>query len=115
MSANKRKKLNKTVRRMLYEKYNHKCAYCGCELEYDQMTADHLKPLERNGIDDISNILPACFICNNFKDHFTLTQFRQNILNLKYIKTPDKIQSGIISKYNINSNKIIFYFETQKG
>lgn len=30
----KHKAIPKRIRQQLYEKYNHRCAYCGCNLEY---------------------------------------------------------------------------------
>lgn len=35
MSAHK--KIPKKIRLLVYEKCNHRCAYCGCELEYKDM------------------------------------------------------------------------------
>lgn len=39
----KHKAISKKIREALYEKYNHRCAYCGCELEYEKMQIDHIK------------------------------------------------------------------------
>ena len=30
----------------LYDRYNHKCAYCGSDLEYKDMQVDHIKPVK---------------------------------------------------------------------
>lgn len=43
------------TRKKLYEKYNHRCAYCGCELEYKDMQIDHVKSVYRNN--DIAQTL----------------------------------------------------------
>ena len=39
----KHKTIPKKIRLELYEKYNNKCAYCGCDLEYKDMQVDHVK------------------------------------------------------------------------
>ena len=39
----KHKAIPKKTRIELYEKYNHKCAYCGCDLDYKDMQVDHVK------------------------------------------------------------------------
>lgn len=113
MAANKRKKLTKECRRLLHQKFNYRCAYCGCNLAYNEMTADHIHPLEKHGLDVIENIVPACYECNNFKDHFTLEQFRRNILLLQNTAPYDEITNRIFEKYNLKNNPhtLTFYFE----
>ena len=32
----------------LYDRYNYKCAYCGCDLEYKDMQVDHIKSVYAN-------------------------------------------------------------------
>lgn len=52
---NKRKSIPKKIRLLVYEKCNHRCGYCGCEIEYKDMQVDHAKPL-RIGADRIRNM-----------------------------------------------------------
>ena len=44
----KHKAIPKRVRLEVYEKCNHRCAYCGCELEYKDMQVDHVKSIYSN-------------------------------------------------------------------
>ena len=44
-----RKAIPKKIRMALYEKYNHRCGYCGCEIAYKDMQVDHLKPVYVHG------------------------------------------------------------------
>lgn len=63
------KSIPTAMRKKLYEKYNHRCAYCGCELEYKDMQIDHVESVYRNNdiaqtmsekeMYDESNLLPA--------------------------------------------------------
>ena len=48
------------------------CAYCG---EKRPLERDHKVPLARGGTDDITNILPACRLCNASKGKLTATEF----------------------------------------
>lgn len=52
----KRRKLIKEERQYLLNKYNQKCAYCGCDLNYESLTADHIIPLHKNGTDQPAGV-----------------------------------------------------------
>lgn len=88
----KHKSIPTATRKKLYEKYNHRCAYCGCELEYKDMQIDHVESVYRNNdiaqtmsekeMYDESNLLPACRQCNFYKSTFTIEQFRQRLKNV---------------------------------
>jgi hypothetical protein len=51
------------------------CAYCGSA---EKLSVDHVLPLIRGGLDEVSNILPACRFCNTSKrDHHVESWYRQ--------------------------------------
>ncbi|WBY90949.1 HNH endonuclease [Enterococcus casseliflavus] len=51
------------------------CAYCGQE---DELTKDHLDPLNNKGSLTVSNVVPACRSCNSSKkDHQWLAWFQK--------------------------------------
>ena len=76
----KHKPIPKRMRLLLYEKYNHKCAYCGCNLEYKDMQVDHIKSVYANTdfkqvmteeeMYSVDNLLPSCRQCNFYKSRF---------------------------------------------
>lgn len=49
---------------IILEAWNYSCAYCGEETELQR---DHVIPLCKNGTNDVTNIVPACFKCNRDK------------------------------------------------
>lgn len=49
------------------DEFDHRCAYCSCELTPDNTHRDHFMPFARGGADDISNLVPACGSCNRAK------------------------------------------------
>ena len=53
-------------RKLVYEKYNGKCAYTGTPLK-DDWQVDHIIPKAQGGTDDIENLLPAQRIVNHYK------------------------------------------------
>jgi 5-methylcytosine-specific restriction endonuclease McrA len=62
-----RRKWSIATRRSVWMKFGQKCIHCGVRLESWQgrhMHLDHLVPLAGSGIDDESNLVPACPDCN---------------------------------------------------
>lgn len=87
MKPNKRfyKLSDKKLRVLMFNKYDGKCAYCGCDLI--KMHIDHIRPIDRHNMSEddktkleISNLTPSCPSCNCSKSNFTLEIYR-NIIN----------------------------------
>ena len=75
----KRKKLSKAERIEIHNKTDGHCAYCGIKIEIVDMQVDHVFPLNRGGLDEKENMLPACRSCNHYKSTFDLEDFREEI------------------------------------
>lgn len=107
---------SKAIRQNVYEKYNGHCAYCGKKIEYKDMQVDHFvakKGWHENGSDDISNLMPACRMCNHYKRANSLETFRRYIEEI-----PKKLKQNYIYKVGVaygnvveNEKPIEFYFE----
>jgi 5-methylcytosine-specific restriction endonuclease McrA len=41
------------------------CTHCGCELTYDTVTADRIKPGSQGGTYERDNLQPSCKSCNS--------------------------------------------------
>ena len=122
MSAHK--KIPKKIRLLVYEKCNHRCAYCGCELEYKDMQVDHVKSVFANT--DIShtmteeemysekNLLPACRQCNFYKSSGNLESFREALTNTLMKNLQKTFQYRLAIKYGLiqeHIEPVQFYFE----
>lgn len=59
-------------------KYGGRCAYCG-DLLGDRFQIDHIDPKYIGGKDDLENLNPSCARCNNWKQTFSIEQFRNEI------------------------------------
>jgi len=108
---------NKALRLFVFEKYDGKCAYCGCEL-VKGWNADHITPKAYGGGNELRNLNPSCKECNNYKRYMTVQEFRyyaKQMFNdkLEYLfKSKTKMQIAI----NMGVIKIepwdgVFYFE----
>ena len=122
MSAHK--KIPKKIRLLVYEKCNHRCAYCGCELEYKDMQVDHVKSVFANT--DVShtmteeemysekNFLPACRQCNFYKSCGNLEPFREALTSTLMRNLQKTFQYRLAIKYGLiqeHIEPVQFYFE----
>lgn len=114
--------INKKTREAVYRKYGGRCAYCGRAIAYKDMQVDHFRPLrvwdEVDGAaDDISNLMPACRMCNHYKRANSLEVFRRCIAEI-----PRKLRDNYIYKIGVayrniieNEKPIKFFFETEEA
>lgn len=49
----------------------HQCQYCGCNLDLQSVTVDHVVPRVKGGITRWENVVCACGRCNSIKGHKT--------------------------------------------
>jgi 5-methylcytosine-specific restriction endonuclease McrA len=118
---------NKETRILVFKKYNGHCSYCGCKLNNDNFTIDHIDPRMRGfsdeellrygrirGKDKIYNYNPCCKSCNTSKSNYTLQKWKEEIS-----KKFERIQRDC-SSYNLllrmglvteHRKNIKFYFE----
>ena len=124
MAKIKRKAIPKTVRKVVYDRYDGHCGYCGCKITMAEMQIDHIEAVylhesDSGGIsalNDISNLMPACRMCNFYKSTYGIEKFRQQLKIL-----PERLEKQFIyrlaKKYGLVSETkelIKFYFEEHK-
>lgn len=126
MAKNKAYEKYKITRTLILNKFNKRCAYCGCSIEYYGFHMDHIIPKLRGrpykdipyyekGSDDIENLFPACSSCNSSKSSMSLEQFRSHILDRLYRLNSSSSHYQIIKRFGLveeTKKEIIFYFET---
>ena len=105
----KRKRLNKEQRLLVYNKTGGRCAYCGTEIAFEQMQIDHAVSLHNHGVDEISNMLPACKQCNYYKRGSSVEGFRKKVKKALAKKEKGQFLLLLEAKYAHWENK--FYFE----
>lgn len=92
------------------------------KLELAEMQVDHFVPLAneyylgipREKLDDISNLMPSCRMCNHYKRSNSLRLFRQYIEEI-----PRKLRENYIYKVGVryglieeHPKPVKFFFET---
>ncbi len=63
----KRKQFSQSVRTVIYNKSNGRCAICGEFVPYDAFTVDHIIPLAKGGTNELNNLQCTCKTCNLIK------------------------------------------------
>jgi len=120
--------MKKINRQLVHEKYDGHCAYCGCDLEFNDMQVDHLvsrfhfsigsnKTYTDNDLNDMNNLMPSCKVCNKWKSAHTLEHFRDEISY--QLRTLNAYSSNfrMAKKYDLlkeTPREIVFYFEQEK-
>lgn len=126
-----RKLSDKKVRLEVYNKYNGRCAYCGCEIKLTNFHIDHIKPklryLKGNtdsispyektiiGFDEIDNYNPSCGSCNASKGSHSLEEWKNHLRNKtnQLRKSSSEYRAalrfGLIKE---TGRDVVFYFET---
>lgn len=112
-----RRKLTKAERKLVYEKCNGHCAYCGCELQYKDMQVDHAIPLngyKEQGEDTIENMLPSCRSCNHYKSAAPLEYFRKAVEKFPSVLMRDSVTYKNAVRFGMvhpDPHPVKFYFE----
>lgn len=58
-------------RSKILARWAHTCGYCGAAAR----ALDHMQPLARGGRDEVTNLIPACDVCNADKGTKTLAEW----------------------------------------
>lgn len=96
-------------------KGREECQYCHKKVTKDEMTIDHMFPVDFGGPTIPNNLLPACKICNNEKGNMTYQQYitfldeKDAGLEEVYLKSIKKYQEELRKKriYQIPKEWII--------
>jgi len=96
----RRRNLVKFSRLNIFIRDKFTCQYCGGKFKTQELTFDHVIPLNRGGTSDWENIVTACRNCNNKKGGKTPKEADMNI-----IRSPRRphwlLNSNIILKEEI--------------
>lgn len=120
----KRKALPKKTRELVWKKYDCKCGYCGCDLEYKDLRVDHIKSIlvggvfenmTTNELNSIGNLMPSCRMCNYYKGAMGIEGFRKQLKKTLSHTCVDTFQARLAMKYGMITTHEWdgeFWFET---
>ncbi|GHU51689.1 HNH endonuclease [Clostridia bacterium] len=113
---NQRRRLTKAERHRILKKTNGHCAYCGCELMYEDMQIDHVVPISCGGADADNNMLPACRSCNHYKGGSQIDTFRRYVEKMPSTLDRDSVTYRNAVRFGLvvpRPHKVTFYFERE--
>lgn len=96
------------IKQSLYKKQNGLCAYCRQHRNHKYMTVDHIIPLSKGGMEDISNLQCTCKKCNGFKGDMLPSEFTTFVRCV--LKNSIRIEKEFNKKHKISDNKYLRYF-----
>lgn len=115
----------KLKRLSILNKFGGKCAYCGCDIQYNNFHTDHIVPKNREKgvysyydplkIDNVDNLNPSCGSCNSSKSCMSIEEFREHIINRLFRLNRDSSHYQICKRFELvkeTNKEVIFYFET---
>ncbi|MGN7287551.1 HNH endonuclease [Shouchella rhizosphaerae] len=110
-------------RKLIWEKTNGHCWYCGIKLGEKGWHIDHVEPVKRNLVtgemskperDSNENKVPACASCNLNKHSLPLETWREVIKGYVTSLNRDSTQYKVAKRYGLIEEKPIevrFWFE----
>lgn len=103
------------TRKLILDKFNGRCAYCGWEINNRQMQMDHIVPKEHGGEDTYENLNPSCRYCNNYKGVYDFPYLRQQIALQVERGRKYSVNFRMAERYGlievIPEKEVVFYFE----
>lgn len=79
--VNKRWKAPRFRKRVLFNRDNWRCQYCGVKLGYHNVEVEHIMPQSRGGDTSWRNCVTSCHDCNKKKDNKTPEEAGMSLLS----------------------------------
>jgi len=92
--------------RVLFQRDQHLCAYCGKTYGDSRLTRDHIMPQSLGGKDTWTNCVTCCAKCNQAKDNMTLDECGMQLLYVPYV--PNHAEALILSNRNVRADQMEF-------
>ncbi len=71
---------NPANRKLIFERDDYRCQYCGEKVTQNNATLDHKIPISKGGDNSKENLVTCCFECNSIKSGKTLEEVATKLL-----------------------------------
>lgn len=103
----KRKSLSKKTRFEVFKRDNFKCQYCNSSPPNVALEIDHIHPVSKGGVDELDNLITACFECNRGKSDRTLDIVPESLIDKSERIKIANDQFRLLKKESNKKKKII--------
>lgn len=113
------------VKASVWQKTGGRCWYCGIQTNpfssgfkkifvNKDFCIDHVIPRKHKGGDELENLVPACWTCNNRKRDMTVEEFRKVISQYHGLATTQEFANWRKGRWGFGDKvtRLVFYFET---
>jgi hypothetical protein len=101
--------VSKKLRFEVFKRDGFVCQYCGKHPPEVTLEADHIQPKSKDGLDDINNLITACFDCNRGKTNIELKRIPTTLQDNKEVLQERELQyveyHKILAKIDRRVNK----------
>ena len=91
--------ISKKLRFDIFKRDGFLCGYCGRTPPSVVLEIDHIKPKVSGGLDDINNLLTACFDCNRGKKAVPLSSIPKSIIENLNVLREREAQSAAYNRF----------------
>lgn len=99
-------------RTALYARDGWCCVYCACglsEMDPQNMTLDHVRPVELGGTNAATNLVTACRTCNSMKQDKPLAKFLRYLAERGFSAevVARRVRNATRRTYNVNKTAAV--------
>lgn len=105
---------SKSRKKILHERQNGKCFYCGDKTIISKFSVDHFVPKALGGKDTWSNLVGSCKECNNKKGMKSVDYFEKEIPQIKADRDIKYLEKAFVKLDNLvlkTTNNLKYAYE----
>jgi hypothetical protein len=92
-------------RKAIHYAWNYKCAYCRCDVPYNDLHIDHVIPVSLGGSCDLLNLVSSCSSCNLTKKDTRLIDMYEGLILSRARDKYNKVKKYLAGEVKVKTIK----------